>query len=116
MNFSERVQGRQTNNTAEIRAAERAIQKAKDHGYSEVTVKTDSKFLQNSVESWMPKWKSNGWKKANGGPVQNREDFEGLDRAMKGVEVRFKYVPGHQGNYGNEQADRLAKDGARRSQ
>jgi len=88
-NLSEPLDGRQTNNRAEINAVKRAIEQAKKRGYGEVTVRTDSKFLLQSVTDWMKKWKRNGWKKADGSDVINREDFEELDEAMRGIKVNF---------------------------
>ena len=37
-----------------------------------------------------------------------------LKDAMKGIDVKFEKVPAHSGDYGNEMADRLAFDGAKR--
>ncbi|CAG7831597.1 unnamed protein product [Allacma fusca] len=112
LNFSERVKGRQTNNVAEIQAAEHAIRLAKLNGYVQIKIITDSEFLTKAVYFWLPKWKANNWRTAGGGPVKNKEDFELLIDAMQGVEVVFEHVRGHQGNFGNEQADRLARAGA----
>jgi len=114
MDFSKPAAGRQTNNSAEIQAAAEAIERAKEHGYSGVKVKTDSEFLTKAANEWMGNWKSKGWTKADGGPVKNREDFQRLDRAREGMDVRFEHVRGHQGNPGNEQADKLARQGASR--
>ena len=65
----------------------------------------------------MPKWKKNGWKTTTG-DVKNRIDLEHLDDALQkaakfSMIVAFKHVRGHQGNDGNEAADRLAVAGAR---
>lgn len=64
----------------------------------------------------MPKWKENGYTKSNGERVINTDDFRALDREMNNypnMRVEFRHVPGHAGNYGNECADRLAKEGAK---
>ena len=53
-NVSEPHYGRQTNNSAEIEAATRAIETARDRGYDNVTVRTDSQFLTNAVNDWIP--------------------------------------------------------------
>lgn len=64
----------------------------------------------------MPKWKQNDYTKSNGERVINERDFRALDREMNnypGMNVEFRHVRGHAGNRGNENADRLAKEGAR---
>jgi len=37
----------------------------------------------------MPKWKSNGWKVANGGSVINREELEELEDSSSGLKVTY---------------------------
>lgn len=112
MNIGERLPGRQTNNRAEIHAAVRAIEQAKQLGMSSVNLHTDSKFLINGITEWIHKWKRNGWKVASGEPVKNVEDFQELDRVSQGIAINWVHVRGHQGNYGNEAADKLAREGA----
>jgi ribonuclease HI len=58
----------------------------------------------------MPNWKENGWRNSKGQPVVNKEAFQDLDRAARGMDVQFKYVPRHQ----NSEADELARQGARK--
>lgn len=86
-------------------------------GTSRLRINTDSEFLTKSVNDYLPKWKQNNWQKADGNPVVNRNDFQNLDRAMSNnpqMEVTFRHVQAHSGNPGNEAADRLAKQGAKR--
>ncbi|OXA56000.1 ribonuclease H1 isoform X2 [Folsomia candida] len=112
LNISEPVIGRQTNNTAEIQAAERAIVQAKNAGITKLKLKTDSQFTINCVTMWLNKWRRNDYKLANGNDVKNREDLVKLDQAMSGIEIKWSYVQGHKGHYGNERADSLAVAGA----
>jgi len=113
-NLSERLGGRQTNNRAEIIAAMRAIQQAKEQGITELKIYTDSNFLISCMTEWLPKWKTTGWKGSNGKEVLNREELEQLDAETTGITVTYEHVPGHQGVEGNEAADKLANDGARK--
>jgi ribonuclease HI len=83
-------------------------------------------------EQWLPKWRRNGFKTANGDPVKNvpliRYISALLDqRAMSGQKVRIvtdidsranpyekvriQHVRGHTGEEGNEGADLLANQG-----
>lgn len=110
------VSGRATNNVGEIQAAILAIQLAGEHGITKLCIRTDSEFLLNSVLRWMRSWKQNGWIKADGYPVENRDDFIRLDSTMDRyyIQLKWEYVRGHSGDFGNECADRLAKRGADR--
>ena len=110
-NICEPLLGRQTNNRAEIHAAIRAIREAKSQGYTSVTVHTDSLFLINSITKWVTGWIRRGWTLATGAPVVNKEDFLQLLDVMKGIDVKWEKVPAHSGDEGNEQADRLAREG-----
>lgn len=111
-NVAEPLSGRPTNNRAEIHAAIRAIMQAKYQGLQQLVIKTDSDFLIKSITKWVNKWKANGWKLATGKPVINRVDFEELDQVLNGITVTWVHVRGHQGVHGNEEADRLANEGA----
>uniref|UniRef100_A0A1B0CLB5 Ribonuclease H1 n=1 Tax=Lutzomyia longipalpis TaxID=7200 RepID=A0A1B0CLB5_LUTLO len=112
-NISERVVGTATNNRGEIQASRRAIEIAKQHGVKKLRINTDSNFLINSVTSWMPRWKKNGWKTTGKGDVKNKDEFLLIDKELDGsIEVEWRHVPGHKGVYGNEKADELARLGA----
>ena len=116
LNLARRVAGdKQTNNVAEIQAAAMALTQAHSAGRQKVEVKTDSQFVINCITKWVANWKKNGWKTAAGKPVINKEDLIELDRAVDTVgrgNVKWTYVKAHAGNYGNNQADKLAVAGA----
>ncbi|XP_008504412.2 ribonuclease H1 isoform X1 [Calypte anna] len=112
LNTSERLPGRQTNQRAEIHAACKAIEQAKSQNIKKLIIYTDSKFTINGITSWVDNWKTNGWRTSSGGSVINKEDFERLDNLSKGIEIQWMHVPGHAGFQGNEEADKLAREGA----
>ncbi|XP_069686371.1 uncharacterized protein [Periplaneta americana] len=114
LNYSERVRGRLTNNTAEIQAATCAVDLAKRAGIAKLLIHTDSQFLISCITVWIHKWKTNDWKLKDGGPVKNKEDLIALDQALEGISVRWNHVRGHRGNHGNEMADALARAGAKK--
>ena len=64
-------------------------------------------------------WERTGWRTAKGTKVVSSELFK-LARTLladlhqRGIRVRFRHVLGHAGVYGNEMADKLAVDGARK--
>ncbi|NWS12870.1 RNH1 Ribonuclease, partial [Pachyramphus minor] len=112
LNTSERLPGRQTNQRAEIHAACKAIEQAKSQNIKKLIIYTDSKFTINGITSWVDNWKTNGWRTSAGRSVINKEDFERLDKLSKDIEIQWMHIPGHAGFQGNEEADRLAREGA----
>ncbi|GFN94536.1 ribonuclease h1 [Plakobranchus ocellatus] len=111
-NVSERLPGRPSNNRAEIHAAVKAVQIAKRRGIKNLIVHTDSQFLINGITKWIKGWKKNGWKLTTGHPVINKDDFVALDNELSDISVKWVYVKGHSGDLANEEADKLAKQGA----
>lgn len=114
LNVAERLVGRQTNQRAEIQAACKAVEQAKSQNITKLVVYTDSMFTINGITKWIHAWKKNGWKLSTGADVINREDFEKLDKLIKGIDVKWMHIPGHAGFGGNEAADRLAREGAQK--
>ncbi|KAM9703311.1 ribonuclease H1 isoform 2-T2 [Menidia menidia] len=112
LNVADRLHGRQTNQRAEIQAACRALEQAREKGVKKLVLYTDSKFTINGVTSWVKNWKLNGWRLKSGGHVTNKEDFAKLDRLNSELEVAWIHIPGHAGFRGNEEADRLSREGA----
>lgn len=58
-------------------------------GFDKVAVYTDSQFMINCMTSWLKSWKKNNWKKKDGEPVKNKEDLMDLDKATKGLMVKW---------------------------
>nr|KAF7430018.1 hypothetical protein H0235_006416 [Vespula pensylvanica] len=111
LNVSKPVVGRATNNMAEIQAVTVAARQAKKAGIMKLKINTDSKFLINCITNWMPKWKRNGWKTATDKPVINKTELLEMEAALKSIDVKWNHVNGHVGIYGNEMADKLARQG-----
>ncbi|KAK1171866.1 ribonuclease H1 isoform X1 [Acipenser oxyrinchus oxyrinchus] len=112
MNVCDRLPGRPTNQRAEIHAASRACEQAKSMNIKKIVIYTDSMFTINGITKWISNWKKNGWKLKSGGEVINKEDFQRLEKGIQDLEVVWMHIPGHAGYKGNEEADRLAKQGA----
>ncbi|XP_063296954.1 ribonuclease H1-like [Pelobates fuscus] len=115
LNVAERLDGRQTNQRAEILAACKAIEVAKSQNITKLVLYTDSMFTINGITKWINSWKSKNWKLSTGQNVINREDFEKLDKLIEGIDIKWMHIPGHAGFSGNEAADRLAREGAKKS-
>ncbi|XP_073672926.1 ribonuclease H1 isoform X2 [Garra rufa] len=112
LNVAERLPGRQTNQRAELQAACKALELARENHFKKVVLYTDSKFTINGITSWVKTWKSNGWRLKGGGAIVNKDDFQKLDKLNAELEVAWMHVPGHAGFTGNEEADRLSREGA----
>ncbi|KAJ8356161.1 hypothetical protein SKAU_G00189550 [Synaphobranchus kaupii] len=112
MNVCDRLHGRQTNQRAELQAACKALEQARDGDIKKLVLYTDSMFTINGITTWVKNWKANGWRLKSGGQVINRDDFEKLDELNRDLEVIWLHIPGHAGYKGNEEADRLSREGA----
>jgi len=114
-NVSERLTGDvQTNNRAELTALIRAIETYYGDDINNMNIlviHTDSNYCKDGIETWIKKWKKNGWKTASKKPVKNQDLWLRLDALTTIRNVRFEWVKGHAGNAGNEEADRLATAG-----
>ena len=98
-----------TNNRMEIYAVIAGLEKLKER--CSVTVYSDSAYTVNAFnEGWLYGWMKNGWKKADGKPVQNVELWQQLYSLVMQHEVKFVKVKGHSGDTYNDMADRLAKE------
>jgi ribonuclease HI len=98
-----------TNNRMELTAAIEALNAL--NGSRTVILHTDSKYVMNGIESWIDGWKRRGWKTANKKPVKNQDLWQALDDAVKRHQIAWKWVKGHAGVAGNEEADALANRG-----
>jgi len=98
-----------TNNRMELTAAIEALNALK--GERKVVLHTDSKYVMDGINEWMPNWKKRGWKTAAKKPVKNQDLWQALDEASRRHDIRWIWVKGHDGNPGNEKADALANLG-----
>ena len=80
-------------------------------GSSSVILYTDSKYVMDGINEWMPNWKKRGWKTSAKKPVKNKDLWQALDEATGRHEIDWRWVKGHNGNPGNEMADELANLG-----
>lgn len=100
-----------TNNQGELQAVLELL-RATSAVDEKLVIECDSRYVIDSVTKWMPGWKRRGWRKADGGPVLNRDLLEGIDEAMRGRDVSFSWVKGHAGHPLNEAADARANAAA----
>jgi ribonuclease HI len=98
-----------TNNRMELTAAIAALNALK--GGQRVVLHTDSKYVMDGINEWLPNWKKRDWKTASKKPVKNKDLWQALDEAVARHEIDWRWVRGHDGNPGNEEADALANRG-----
>lgn len=133
LNLSERLPGStQTNQRAEIFAVIRALEVlAIDETNKNIEklplieIRTDSKYVVNAVNDWIPKWLTNDYKNNT---VLNKDLFErlvgilGSRNTKVGMQtgngerrqqaILFVHVRGHSSEEGNDMADKLAVKGS----
>lgn len=88
-NISQPVDGRATNNMAEIQAVTIAAKQAQKAGIKKLKINTDSQFLISCITQWMPKWKMSGWKTATGKPVINKTELIEMEKALTPLKVSW---------------------------
>jgi len=98
-----------TNNQMELMAPIQALKKIP--AGKKVEIYTDSKYVMDGVNKWLPNWKEHGWRTANKKPVKNQDLWQLLDQSISTHNINWQWVRGHTGNPGNEEADALANKG-----
>ena len=98
-----------TNNRMELTAAIEALNALKRS--ADVILYTDSKYVMDGINEWMPNWKKRGWKTAAKKPVKNKDLWQALDEAVGRHKIDWRWVKGHSDNPGNDIADDLANRG-----
>ena len=93
----------------ELRAAIEALNALK--GGQKVVLHTDSKYVMHGITEWMANWKQRGWKTSAKKPVKNKDLWVALDEAIARHDIEWRWVKGHNGTPGNEEADALANRG-----
>ena len=98
-----------TNNRMELTAAVEALNAINKP--SKIILHTDSKYVMDGINDWMPNWKKRGWKTSARKPVKNQDLWQALDEATSRHQIEWRWVKGHNGDPGNEKADELANLG-----
>ena len=98
-----------TNNRMELLAAIHGIEALTKA--SDVSLYTDSIYVQKGITEWMTGWKKRNWMTASKKPVKNKDLWVRLDEALASHNVEWRWIKGHAGHPGNERADALANRG-----
>ena len=68
-----RVEGRATNNTAELTAAVEGFKIALKSGATNLVFRMDSEYVRKGLTQWVQKWIKSNWIKVDGTPYANKE-------------------------------------------
>jgi len=78
-----------------------------------ISLYTDSKYVMDGVNQWLPNWKKNNWRTSNKkSEVKNIDLWQQLDELLPKHEILWNWVKGHNGHPENERVDKLARDQA----
>lgn len=101
-----------TNNRMELTAVIEALKALKKP--CNIVLYTDSRYVMDGVNSWLPNWKQNGWRTANKKtPVKNIDLWQLLESQLEKHKIKWVWVKGHNGHPENERVDKLARDQAK---
>ena len=70
-----------TNNRMELQAAIMGLNAVTRP--MQIALNTNSRYVMNGRQGWMPHWKANGWKTAGKKPVANQDLWQQLDDAVR---------------------------------
>ena len=99
-----------TNNRMELMAAIAALETLKRP--ATVSLTTDSQYVKQGIESWVPRWRANGWRTSDKKPVKNQDLWERLVAASAAHQVQWLWTRGHSGHAENELVDERARSEA----
>lgn len=106
-----------TNQRMELTAVVEALKYMQENRRpnEKVIIYSDSAYLVNCYQQdWYIKWEQNGWQNAQHKDVANRDLWEQIIPFFDNFWYYFIKVPGHAGNYWNEECDIIAQDMANR--
>lgn len=104
-----------TNNRMEMMAVIEGLKALKKPCY--VKIHSDSALIVNTFKKgWIKSWQQRGWKKSNKKPVENRDLWEKMLKAMEPHTIEWIKVKGHADNQLNNRVDRLAVSASKKFQ
>jgi ribonuclease HI len=99
-----------TNNRMELRAVKEGLTHLKlvcPKG-TDLMLISDSKYLIDSVDTWIHGWLKRGWKTADNKPVKNKDLLESILELRSHFSMKCQHVYGHSGHPENEECDHMA--------
>lgn len=96
-----------TNNRMELLATIEALKQLKFPCQGKLY--TDSIYVQQGINSWLQKWKSNNWRNSSKKEVKNLDLWQELDFELSKHKIEFHWIKAHNGHPENELVDELAR-------
>lgn len=108
------IEGKRTNNTAELTALIKGMDYCIDNNISNVEIISDSNYSIKILTQWGDSWKRKGWKKSDGKTPENLDLIKTLLSSRR-PGFSYKHVRGHSNgddfySIGNNIADRLLNE------
>ena len=97
-----------TNNRMELMAAIKGLQSLTE--CCQVTLYTDSVYVQKGAMEWLSGWKKKNWITAAKQPVKNVDLWLQIDELIAKHKIDWQWVKGHNGHPENERVDQIARD------
>lgn len=104
-----------TNNRMEMQAVIEGLKALKKS--CRVSLYSDSSYVLQGLQTWMPGWKKKGWVRIEGGrkkPIKNVELWQALDGLIAQHSISYHHVKGHSGHPENERCDEMAVEASQR--
>lgn len=60
-----------------------------------VNIYTDSDYLKNSIENFLPQWKNTGFVNAKGKPLENQKEWMEVAKLIAGQKIKFRKTVRH---------------------
>ena len=105
-----------TNNRMELHAVIAALEALSSLQLKagNLTVYTDSQYVQKGITLWIGEWKKKGWKTSGKKPVKNQDLWQRLDvlaagSSEAGFPIDWVWVKGHAGSEFNERCDDMTQ-------
>ena len=102
-----------TNNRMELTAVIKALELVEDKGRcgrANISIYTDSQYVQKGISEWIHGWLKNNWKTAAKKPVKNKDLWVQLHELSSRCSPSWNWVRGHTGNEKNERCDQLVQE------
>lgn len=95
-----------TNNQMELLAVIEGLKVLKEP--CEVHITSDSKYVIQAIQEWLPNWKKNNWKTSSNKEIKNIDLWKEFDLVSINHILTLEWVKGHAGHPMNERCDKLA--------
>ena len=99
-----------TNNQMELLGVIKGLEALKEP--CDVEIISDSKYVVQGINEWLPNWIKNNWRTAAKKPVKNLELWQDYINISKKHKINATWVKGHAGHDENERCDYLARSQA----